>query len=154
MVEDCEVAVVKVKWDFHGFHHLANEKITSSKLVNRRDALNLLRISINQYNKNKLKSTKINVNESLYPYYCKLLGKCNSLLKRNLLKSLNTINGKLKIKYDLDSGEVSVVITHEEDLLEIFGSGMMSRVESKHNPQWWVIIMVAISIFKFIFIFI
>ena len=115
--------------------------------------INLLRISINQYNKNKLKSTKIHVNESLYPYYCKLLGKCNSLLKRNLLKSLNTINGKLKIKYDLDSGEVSVVIAHEEDLLEIFGSGMMSRVESEHNPQWWVIIMVAIIYFQIYFYF-
>ena len=69
------------------------------------------------------------MNESLCPYYLKLLGKCNSLMKKNQLKSIYTINGKLKVKYDLDSGEVSAVITNDEDLLEIFGS------ESEHNPR-------------------
>ena len=39
-----------------------------------------------------------------------------------------------KIKYDLDSGEVSAVTTHDEDLLQILGSEMMRRVKSKHNP--------------------
>ena len=31
VVEDCEVAVVKVKWDFHGFYHLANENFQLTK---------------------------------------------------------------------------------------------------------------------------
>ena len=51
----------------------------------------------------------------------------------------------------MDSGEVSVVIAHDEDLVEIFGSEMMSRVKSQHNPQWWVRIMVAINSFLFLF---
>ena len=69
--------------------------------------------------------------------------------------SLNYItNGKLKIKYDMDSGEVSAVTVHDENVLEMFGSEMMSRVESKHNSRRWVPIIVAITIFKFIFIFI
>ena len=84
---------------------------------------------LNQH-KNNLKSTKIYVNGSLCPYYCKLLGKCNSLLKKNQLKYFYTINGKLKINYDLHSGEVSAVITHDGDLLEIFGSEMMSWVKA------------------------
>ena len=53
----------------------------------------------------------------------------------------------------MDSVEVSAVRTHVKDLLEIFGSEMMSRVESEHNPQRWVRIMVAITIFKFLFLF-
>ena len=74
------------------------------------------------------------VNESLCPYCRKLLGKCNSPLKKNQLKSFYTINSKLKIKYDSNSGEVSAVITHDEDLLEIFGSEIMSRVACEQNP--------------------
>ena len=30
---------------------------------------------------------------------------------------------------------VSAVISHDEDLLEIFGSEMMSKVESERNPR-------------------
>ena len=73
---------------------------------------------LNQQNKNEAKSTKIYENESLSPYFCKLIGKCNSLLKKNQLKSFYTTNGKLNIKHDS----------------EIFGSEMTSRVKSKHNP--------------------
>ena len=98
VVEAFEVAGVTVKkQDFHAIHRLANKKIIIAKLVNRSAAINLLRNKkpqeLNQHNKNKLKSTKIYVNESLYPYYCKLLGKRNSLLKNNELKSFCTING-------------------------------------------------------------
>ena len=35
---------------------------------------------------------------------------------------------------DSNSGEVSAVITHDEDLLEIFGSEIMSRVACEQNP--------------------
>ena len=44
---------------------------------------------------------------SLISLSCKLLGKCNILLKKNKLKSFYRINGKLKT--DSDSGEVSPV---------------------------------------------
>ena len=53
---------------------------------------------------------------------------------------------KSRFKYDLDSGEVPAVIMYDKDLLEIFGSWMMSRVESEHNLQWWARIMVAKTI--------
>ena len=45
---------------------------------------------------------------SLFIVYYKLLGKCNSLLKKNQFKSFYTINGKLKTYSD--SGKVSPVI--------------------------------------------
>ena len=109
VVEAFNVTGVKVKKrDFHAIHRLTNKKSsllnlltegmpsTYSETKNPRE--------LNQNNKNKLKLTKIYVNESLCPYYRKLLGKCNSLLKKNRLKSFYTINGKLKIKYDSDSG--------------------------------------------------
>ena len=48
-------------------------------------------------------------------------------IAKNQLKPFYTINGKLKIKYDADSGKVSAVISHGEDLLEILGSEMMSQ---------------------------
>ena len=35
----------------------------------------------------------------------------------------------------MDSGEVSAVTAHDENVLEMFGSEMMSRVESKHNSR-------------------
>ena len=129
-----------------------------TELVNRKDAINLLRNKnklreLSQHNKNKMKSTKTYVNESLCPYYRKLPGKCNWFLEKNQLKSFYTINSKLKNKYDSDSGEVSVIVTHDKDLSEIFGSEMMSRVKSEHNPEW-VRIMVALTTFKSIFIFI
>ena len=75
-------------------------------------------------------------------------------MKKNQLKSFYTLNSKLKIKYDSDSDEVSAVATHDKNLLEIFGYEMMTRVKSEHNPRRWVRIMVAITIFKFIFVFI
>ena len=53
---------------------------------------------------------------------------------------------KSRFKYDLHSGEVPAVIMYDKDLLEIFGSWMMSRVESEHNLQWWARIMVAKTI--------
>ena len=118
VVEDFEVAGVKVKKrDNHVIHRLANKKIVIVKLVNRRDAVNLLGNKkvlreLNQHNKNNLTSTKMYANESLYPYYHKLLRKCNRLLKKNQLKSFYRVNCKLKIKYDSDSGEVSAVITN------------------------------------------
>ena len=56
---------------------------------NYKDSINTAKI---------LKSTKIYVNESLCPYYPKLLRKCNSLLKKTQLKSFYKLKGKLKIK--------------------------------------------------------
>ena len=82
---------------------------------------------LNQHNKNKLKSTKTYVNESLYPYYCKLLRKCNSLLKKKEVKSFCAING-------ISGSDMTLIKTDDKDLLQIFDSEIMSRVESKHNP--------------------
>ena len=45
------------------------------------------------------------------------------------------MNDNLKIKFVLDDGEISVVTTHNENLLEIFGIKMMNRVKSKRSPR-------------------
>ena len=72
---------------------------------------------------------------SLFIVYYTLLGKCNSLLKKNQLKSFYTINGKLKTYSD--SGKVSPVIAswpHDKDLL-LEGSEKMNKVKIKHNQS-------------------
>ena len=88
-------------------------------------------------NKSKFESTKIYVNEPLWSHYRKLLGKCNCLLKKNQLNYFYTVNGKLEIKYDLEDGEVSAVITHGENMPEIFGVEMMkeSKANTIHNDK-------------------
>ena len=82
-----EEARVKVtKRSFHAIRRLRNKKVEVAKLVNRRDALALLRNKkklreLSPYGKKKLKTNKLYVNESLCPIYKRILGKCNALLK-------------------------------------------------------------------------
>ena len=82
-----EEAGVKVtKRSFHAIRRLRNKKVVVAKLVNRRDALALLRNKkklreLSPYGKKKLKTNKVYVNESLCPIYKRILGTCNALLK-------------------------------------------------------------------------
>ena len=62
-----------------------------AKLVNRQDALGILRgkkklQNLDEGSKKRLKTQKIYVNESLCPLYEKLLEKCNALFKRKLIQ--------------------------------------------------------------------
>ena len=100
VIKTFEEARVKVtKRSVHAIHRLRNKKMVIAKLVNRRDALALLRNG-----KRKLKTNKVYVNESLCPSYKRILGKCNAVLKKKYITSFCTINGKMKITYEANNG--------------------------------------------------
>ena len=92
------------------------------KLVNRRDALALLRNKkkLREHSpdgKRKLKTNKVYVNESLCPSFKRILGKCSALLKEKCITSFYTVNGKIKITYKAKLANVTSAVNHEEDLL-------------------------------------
>ena len=121
-----EVGIKVTKRSFHEIHRLQNKTVVITKLINQRDALALLRNKkklpeLSPDGKRKLKTNKIYVNESLCPSYKRILGKCNALLKKKYITSFYTVNGKIKITYETNNGNVTSMVNHEEDLLEIFG---------------------------------
>ena len=137
VVKTFDAAGVQVKRrDFHAIHRLKNRKIVIAKLVNRRDAIEILKNKkklrhLSNDNKKKLKSQKIYVNESLCRPYRQLLGKCNALFKKEHLNSFYTINRKLKIAYDGDNGEEATVISHVQDLYDIFDEEIMAEIRQQ-----------------------
>ena len=125
VIKTFEEAGVKVtKRSFHAIHRLQNKKVLIAKLVNRCDTITLLRNKklrkLSPDGKRKLKTNKVYVNESLCPSYRHILGKCNALLKKKYIMSFYTVNGKIKITYKANNGNVTSVVNHK-DLLEIFG---------------------------------
>ena len=73
-----------------------------AKLVNRRDALALLRnkkklSELSPDGKKKLKTNKVYINESFCPSYKRILCKCNALLKKGSRKSAPGKNAPGKI---------------------------------------------------------
>ena len=113
------------KCDFHAIH---------------RDAIAILRdkkklCELSQEGKKKLKSQKIYVNESLCPAYKRILGKCNALLKKKYVDAFYTINGKVKIKYGCRNGQETTEISHEKDLIEVFGIDIMRAVDEEHESK-------------------
>ena len=94
-----QTAKVEVnKWSFHAIHRLKNKKVVIAKLVNRQDALGILRgkkklQNLDEGSKKRLKTQNIYVNESLCPLYEKLLEKCNALFKRKLISNFYSVNG-------------------------------------------------------------
>ena len=100
-----EAGVKVTKRSFHAIHRLRNKKLVIAKLVNRRDALALLRNKkklreLSPDRKRKLKTNKAYVNESLCPSYKRILGKCNALRKKKCIASFYTVNEKIKITYE------------------------------------------------------
>ena len=83
--------------------------------------------------KHKLGSQKIYVNKSLCPAYRKLMGKCNSLLKKGYITSFYTINGKLKI--NLNEEENAITISHQQDLLDKFGEDTMNQIDNEYKEK-------------------
>ena len=57
-----------------------------------------------------------------------LLGKCNALLKKKYITSFHTVNGKIKITYEANNGNVTSLVNHEEDLLKIFGKDVIDEI--------------------------
>ena len=141
VIKTFEEARVKVtKRSVHAIHRLRNKKVVIAKLVNRRDALALLRNKkklreLSPDGKRKLKTNKVYVNESLCPSYKRILGKCNALLKKKYITSFYTVNGKIKITYEANNGNVTSVVNHEEDLLEIFGKDIMDEINYERAAQ-------------------
>ena len=111
VIKTFEEAGVKVtKRSFHAIHRLRNKKVVEAKLVNRRDALALLRNKkklreLLPDGKRKLKTSKVYANESLCPSYKRIIGKCNALLKKKYIASFYTV----KITNEANSGNVTSV---------------------------------------------
>ena len=85
--------------------------------------------------KKKLQTNKLYVNESLCPSYKRILSKCNALLKKKFITLFYTVNGKIKITYEANNGNVTSVVNHEEDLLEIFGKDIMDEINYEKAAQ-------------------
>ena len=141
VVQAFEIAGVNVvKRDFHAIHRLGNSKIVIVKLVNRRDAIKVLRNKKKlreppRSGKQKLRAEKIYVNESLCSHNKWLLGKCHALFKKKQIESCYTINGKIKIKYDSVDGESKTEVSYVEDLVDIFETEMMEEIDAERNNR-------------------
>ena len=46
-----------------------------------------------------------------------------------------TINGKVKIKYGCRNGQETTEISHEKDLIKIFGIDIMRAVDKEHKSK-------------------
>ena len=135
-----EAGAKATKRSFHAIHRLGNKKMVIAKLVNRLDALALLTNKkklreLSPYGKRKLKTNKVYVNESLCPSYKRILGKFNALLKKKYITSFYTVNWKIKITDEANNGNVTSVVNHEEDLLEIFGKDIMDEINYERAAQ-------------------
>ena len=69
------------------------------------------------------------------PAYKRILGKCNALLKKKYVDAFYTINGKVKIKYGCKNGQETTEISHEKDLIEVFGIDIMKAVDKEHESK-------------------
>ena len=67
--------------------------------------------------------------------YKRILGKCNAVLKKKYVDAIYTINGKVKIKYGCRNGQETTEISHEKDLTEVFGIGIMTTVDEEHESK-------------------
>ena len=146
-LENSVVQAFKIAWvnvvkrDFHAIHRLGNSKIVIAKLANWREAIKVLRNKkkLRQFphsGKQKLRTEKIYVNESLCSHNKRLLGKCNALFKKKQIESFYTINGKIKIKCDSVDGECKTEISHVEDSVDIFGTEIMQEIDAKRNNRF------------------
>ena len=141
VINTFEEAEVKVtKRSIHAIHRLRKKMMVIAKLVNRRDALVLLRNKkklreLSPNGKRTMKTNKVYVNEYLCPSYKRIIGKCNALLKKKYITSFYTVNGKIKITYEANNGNATSVLNHEEDLLEILGKDIMDEINYERAAQ-------------------
>ena len=64
-----------------------------------------------------------------------ILGKCNALLKKKYVDTFYTINGKVEINYGCRNGQETTEISHEKDLIEVFGKDIMRAVDKEHESK-------------------
>lgn len=96
------------------------------KLVKQKRSNNTSQRELNTEGKGKFKSQKVYVSELLSPKYKKLLRKCNALLKKYKIDGFNMISSNVKMKID---DETTKVMSHNEDLIEIFGKEMLETTK-------------------------
>ena len=125
------------KRDFHAIHTVGKKGVVIAKLVNRRDAIAILRAKkslreLDSDGKKKLKCNKLYINESLCPAFRRLLGVCNSLRKKGKAQSAYTINGKIKLK--INDSE-TIVIGHLDDLSARFGAENIKEILNEHSSS-------------------
>ena len=82
-----------------------------------------------------MKTNNVYLNESLCPSYKLILGKCNAVLKKKYRTSLYIANGKIKIIYETNNGNVTSDVNHEADLLEIFGNDIVDEINNERAAQ-------------------
>ena len=126
------------KRHFHAIRRLDNSKIVIVNLVNRREAIKILRNKkklrvLPRSGKEKLRAEKIYVNESLYSHNKWFLSKCNSFFKKKQTKSFYIINGKIKIKNDSVDGECKTEISHSDDLTDTCGAEIMQEIDAEKS---------------------
>ena len=130
-------AGVKVnKRDFHAIHRKKVRTTVIAKLVNRRDAIDILRAkgfvrNFSSDTKKHLKlptDTKIYINENLCPSFSRLMGISNKLFKQKVIAGFYTVNGILRLK--LTDGSTKS-ITHVVDLRNLFGD-VVDRIMKEH----------------------
>ena len=116
-----KLGVVMEPMDIVVFHRLGESGRVLVKLLNRKDAQNVLKEknklrSINLYDDNTDTNNKrkIFINQSLCPYYRKLYGMVKDLNNEGLIDSFWIVNGTIKIRESSQSRPISV--THESDL--------------------------------------
>ena len=113
--------------DFHAIHRKKGNSTVIAKLVNRRDAIDILRAKgfIRNFpgeTKAHLKlnpDKKVYVNENLCPSFSRLMGISNKLLKLKAVSGFYVLNGLLRLNL-LDGGVA--FISHLEDLRKLFGA--------------------------------
>ena len=125
--------------DFHAIHRLKNKPTIIAKLVNRRNAIKILKQkkTVREFSDAKKKKFsakgKIYINESLCPTYKKLYGICNSLFKANKISSFYVINGSINVKLaEGAAGGGITSISHLNDLYNLFGVECIDDINSKH----------------------
>ena len=115
------VGVVMEPMDIVACHRLGESGRVIVKLLNRKDAQNVLKeknklrsINLFDVNTDTNNKRKTFINQSLCPYYRKLYGLVKDLNNRGLIDSFWIVNGTIKIRQSSQSRPIS--ITHESDL--------------------------------------
>ena len=116
-----KLGVVIEAMDIVAYHRLGETGRVIVKLLNRKDAQNVLEEkhklgSINLYDDNTdtYNKRKIFINQSLCPYYRKLYGMVKDLNNEGLIDSFWIANGTIKFRES--SGSKPISITYESDL--------------------------------------
>ena len=123
--------------NFQAVHRINKKGTVIAKLVNRKDAINIL------WNKKKLRDGgdvvhnkfgvgRLYINESLCPAYRRLFGICNNLYKEKLASANYTVNGKLFIVTGDDKHEIK----HLQDLIKIFGKDKIEKRIADHKNRY------------------